>query len=221
MSGQPSPLRRGLAILLWAAPLALALSIPNLGPVAAVLLVIGVVIFRRDARQAALPLWRWSPAASLAFGAVAGAALHLFVSSLFEPFLARQLGGGPDLSAFAAVEGNVAAYMQLLAIGILFGGLAEELVFRGYAVGWGSALFGARWALPLAIASGAAFGVAHSYQGPAGMITTGVIGLTYGIVYLLAGRRLAPAIAAHITLNVLGITELYLGRPLIAPLIGP
>lgn len=216
---QPSSGRRAFLILLWAAPLALALSIPNLGPIGALALVVVTLIFRRDVRLASLPMWWRGPFSSIALGVGAGAAMHIFVSVLMDPLLTRAFGAPPDLHSFDAVRGDVSAYIRLLALGVLFGGVAEELVFRGYAIGWGMSLFGGRWGFPIAALSAIAFGLAHSYQGATGMASTGLIGLMYGWVYLFAGRKLAPAMLSHMTLDVLGITELYIGHPLMAPIV--
>lgn len=52
----------------------------------------------------------------------------------------------------------------------------------------------ARWAA--IVASGALFGLAHAYQGPAGIAGTGILGLFQGWVYLRFGR-IWPLIIAH------------------------
>lgn len=63
----------------------------------------------------------------------------------------------------------------------------------------------------LALASATALGIAHSHQGLTGMLTTGLNGLLFGVVYIYAGRHLLPAMICHAAGNVYGITLLYLG----------
>lgn len=144
-------------------------------------------------------------------GIGAGAAFWAFSHFLMDPALERMFGE-IDLSNFANVEGNLANYLVLLAIGLIFGGVIEELVFRGLVIGWGTALFGERAAVPLLLLSSAVFGLAHLYQDWGGVISTGLTGLAFGSIYLAAGRKLLPAMLAHMTLDAIGITMLYLGN---------
>ena len=81
----------------------------------------------------------------------------------------------------------------------------------GFVIGWGTQLFGDKSGLLLAFLSAAAFGAAHLYQGIAGVLSTGLTGLIFGILYLLTGRKLLPVVLAHMTVNFIGITQIYLG----------
>ncbi len=220
MTMKSSRIRRPATLLLWAAPLILALAIPGVGVLCSLAIVLAALVFHRDARSAALPLWKRGPVTSLLLGLAVGVVTHFAMSTLIEPALQNVFNQPVDLSNFDAVEGNLTNYLVLLAVGLLFGGIAEELVFRGYIVGWGTRLFGSRAGPLLAIASAVVFGLAHLYQGLPGVVATGLVGLVFGITYLASGRRLAPAIFTHMTINLLGITELYLGHPFVSPLFG-
>lgn len=169
-----------------------------------------ILIFVKSAREPTLAsIYRGVPV-SVAIGVAAGAAMHFALSPLFDAIALQITGTSSDLSSLAAVHGNLVNYLVLLAIGLLFGGVLEELVGRGFLIGWGSAVFGARWAIVLMIVSAVGFGLAHLWQGAGGMITTGLSGLFYGFVYLLCGRKLLPAVMTHATSNFLGITAIYL-----------
>lgn len=79
----------------------------------------------------------------------------------------------------------------------------EELAYRGYAL---VALGGALGPVGAAVATSISFGFAHAYQGPLGIVRTGLTGLVLAGVTLLSGS-LWPAIGAHALLNlVLGLT---------------
>lgn len=79
----------------------------------------------------------------------------------------------------------------------------EELAYRGYAL---AALLTPLGAAGAALTTSVAFGVAHAYQGPLGIVRTGPTGLVLAGVTLASGS-LWPAIAAHALLNlVLGLT---------------
>lgn len=212
--------RRAATWLLWAAPLLLPLCLPGFGALVSLLVVVLALSFHKDARRATLRWWGDSKARTVLLGIGAGIAIHFTMSILLEPVIQAALDQEVDLSIFETVRGDLANYLVLLAIGILFGGVAEELIFRGFTIGWGARLFGKAWAPALAVLSAVLFGLAHLYQGPAGMVSTGLVGLFFGIVYLSAGRRLIPCMLAHMTVNILGITELYIGQPFVSPLLG-
>jgi membrane protease YdiL (CAAX protease family) len=203
---------RALDVALWAAPLLLCLAIAGIGALFALAVVIVALVARREARAGALPLWWRGALGSLALGVGVGVAIYAAMGAFIQAALELVFGGEPDLSVWDAVRGNLSAYLQMMALGLIFGGIAEELIFRGFVIGWGARMFGAAWALPLAALSAAVFGLSHLYQGWAGAASTGLIGLMIGVLYVACGRKLAPAILAHMTVNAFGITELYVGH---------
>lgn len=79
----------------------------------------------------------------------------------------------------------------------------EELAYRGYAL---VALGGSLGSVGAALATSISFGFAHAYQGPLGIVRTGLTGLVLAAITLASGS-LWPAIGAHALLNlVLGLT---------------
>ena len=66
------------------------------------------------------------------------------------------------------------------------------------------------WGIAL-IGSAAIFGIIHFYQGPLGIIRTGVAGLLFGIVYLIVGRRnLWILIIAHALIDTVSFVFMFL-----------
>ena len=55
------------------------------------------------------------------------------------------------------------------------------------------------------------FGLAHSYQGAAGILKTGAIGLVFGLAYLAVGRNLWPLILAHGLIDTIDFITHFLG----------
>jgi membrane protease YdiL (CAAX protease family) len=53
--------------------------------------------------------------------------------------------------------------------------------------------------------------MAHAYQGLAGVLITGVIGLVLGVVFLLGRRNLVAGIVLHGLLDTISLTLLFLG----------
>ncbi len=78
-------------------------------------------------------------------------------------------------------------------------GIVEEIVYRGFVL-WYLVQVMPLW-LAIAVSS-VAFGLAHSYQGAKGAVRTGLVGLAFGIFYVVTGSIWLP-IVAHALLDVL------------------
>ena len=178
--------------------------------VAAILIALHVLIDRTAMRATIAAYWH-GLFSSILLGAFFGLALSFTMFAIMDPFIADITGKPIDLSQFKVVEGNVEAFIQLLIIGLVIGGIIEEIVYRGYLVGWAHQLLPAIPPVILVSLSAVIFGFAHTYQGISGAISTGMIGFAIGILYILVGRKLLVAVAAHSTVNVVGVTGIYLG----------
>ena len=199
---------RGFLLLLV---IGLPVAYGDLGLIAAFAIVILHILFDRQSRAKTLAA-RWiGVAPSILLGAAFGFVLSFVMLLYVEPWITTFTGESVDLSAFEAVEGNFSAYIQLLLVGLIVGGIFEELVFRGYVIGWGANVFPFLPAVLLAAISASVFGFAHFYQGITGMISTGVFGFCFGLLYIAAGRKLLVPVAAHMAVNIVGITAIYLG----------
>jgi uncharacterized protein len=196
-------------ILLWLAVFVPATVIPN-GMLLSIPIALLIWFFVRSSRAPTFSAIFRSVPASLAIGVLAGAAMHFALNPLFSNLAQQLTGSESDLSSIANVHGNLGNYLALLALGVIFGGLIEEVICRGYLVGWGVSTFGKAWAIPLLLITSLGFGLAHAWQGMAGVITTGLSGLCYGAVYLLCERKLVPAITMHASSNAIAITSIYL-----------
>ena len=81
----------------------------------------------------------------------------------------------------------------------LSAGFGEETAYRGYAI---SALVVATGSATLALTlTSATFGVLHAYQGPIGVVRTGVVGLIMGAAFLYTGS-LWPLMIAHALIDL-------------------
>jgi membrane protease YdiL (CAAX protease family) len=99
------------------------------------------------------------------------------------PLLRQWLGYWPDLTAFNDIVGNAALLAVYLAL---------------------------NWLLALVVVN-VAFGFAHLYQGPSGVIQATVGGVLLGVLYLVTGRNLLAPILAHGIGNSIDFTVMYLG----------
>lgn len=141
-------------------------------------------------------------------GSVVGAA----VTALGLAFLAMQWRQitqlGPE--GLAALRAQVADVQELMPrteteqrafrLLALTAGICEELLFRGYLIAYASA-FLPIW--PASLLVGVAFGLAHAYQGPVGIVKTGVIGILAGCLYVGTGSLLWPMVL-HTAIDLQG-----------------
>lgn len=84
----------------------------------------------------------------------------------------------------------------------LTAGVTEELVYRGLFVLHLHALVPSWRPGVLVVLSAVAFGLAHRYQGPFGVVSSGVLGLAFGIVTIVVGNVLL-VVALHTLWDVM------------------
>jgi len=162
---------------------------------------IAIVAFETRAPVRALGLGR--PASivrTIALGVLAGFVMLFFSKLLLTPIAEAITGIPRDLSAFEDVRGDLAVYLGLMPRIWLGAAICEEIVFRAFLIGRLEAAFGgaSRIATALAVVlSSALFGLAHTYQGPTGVLVTGTLGLIFACVYAYGGRNLWLNIVVH------------------------
>ena len=139
-----------------------------------------------------------------------GFALASAVVLTIAMFLVNQAGMARKNPDFAAKVREAAASLSFITpstpaelrrftfLGIT-AGIVEELICRGYLV-WYFASFAPLW-LAIVIAS-IVFGIGHLYQGVAGIIKTGTVGLFFGFLYWLSGSIWVPMFI-HAAVDVL------------------
>ena len=150
---------------------------------------------------------------TIALGVGLGFVLQIAATFGLEPILQFFTGEEPDLSRFDAFKGNVGQLALYLTITWTTAGVGEEIIWRGWAMTGIAKLLGegkAAWVVGLLVTS-ILFGFLHLYQGPAGMLSTGLVGLSFGIVFLATGRNLWIPILCHGIMNSISFVMLFLG----------
>lgn len=144
--------------------------------------------------------------------AAAGVALIQATSFLLEPLVDKVFGGTRDLSRFSGVAASPVEMLKLMALSWTFAAFGEELAFRILLMrGIAFALGDTRLAFGVAlVAQAIVFGLVHAYQGPAGIVGTGINALIFGGLTLAARGSIWPAAIAHGSNNSIGIVALYL-----------
>jgi membrane protease YdiL (CAAX protease family) len=119
-----------------------------------------------------------------------------------------------DLSRFDFLTGSLPNLIIQLVIVWITAAFLEEFLFRGYLMNRLIDLQGKETKIALVIAlvgQAVIFGLVHSQQGPGGMFKVGVIGLAFGLSYLIVGRNLWPLILAHGLIDSLDMVTHYFG----------
>lgn len=111
------------------------------------------------------------------------------------------------------ISGNIIAYLFWMVF-VVWGsaGVGEELIARGFLMNRLEAFF-TKSPSPMTLAvviQAILFGLAHSYQGPIGIILSGSVGLLFGCAYYRFGRNLLILIVAHGLVDTLAITAIYM-----------
>ncbi len=114
-------------------------------------------------------------------------------------YWSEKAGFRRDLSKFKDVQGN----LELTVLGVFYAfigaGFYEEFMFRGFLMQGLAMLSGAShgaW-IGACVLQGVLFGVVHAYQNPLGIAITGTLGVLMGLLVLVSGRNLWPAIIGH------------------------
>ena len=199
-----------LAAIACLLPLVPVIMQPGMGVLASIAVVALALMFFKGSRQPTLALVWKSKVTSVGLGILVGGAMAWSIANFVRPLVEGWLGKGVDIGGLDQVAGHpfVFAITLILALG---SAIVEEVIFRGYIVGWGAQIFGKGFAPFLMVLSAAVFGYAHMEYGPSGAVVTGFAGLVLGTLYLACGRRVLPSIAAHMTFNMIGSVALYLG----------
>ena len=136
-------------------------------------------------------------------GNLAGWLAAAFTTAIFAAFALR----------LPSVRENLfrPSFLKLLAIALaIAAGILEEVMFRRWTMNWLMAQ--GHGAVVQVLGAGLLFGAIHGVWGLMGKsfraaigatVATGFLGMMLGIVFLLAGRSLAPCIVAHFAINLL------------------
>jgi uncharacterized protein len=152
-----------------------------------------------------LAIWRLGAFPPAAFGLASPIhsddmtiALAAFLVSVVVSSLVLRHKGDRQLTRLLKMAGPLlpvsTAERRLFAAVAIGAGIAEELAFRGFLLFY-CATFLPGLGTPVAVlASSAAFGLGHLYQGVRGVALTAAIGLFMAAIYVLSGSLLVPVV---------------------------
>src|SRR5262245_4844585 len=144
---------------------------------------------------------------------VIGLAYNALDIGVLIPFL-EQLTGEPLVAPrLDSLEGNVEALLAGLVLIWLLAAFGEEMAYRGYLLNRLADVLGRSapsWAFNVLLVS-VAFGLAHSSQGPTGILDNIIAGLLFAGLYLASGRNLWLPILVHGVIDTSSMVLLYFG----------
>lgn len=202
---EPNPRRAaaliGLTFLFgFGVPLLVPGETGSLIALAALLGLVGWTARRKKTGLSEIGLQRpKSWARTLFFGIAWALFIFLAFRMFLEPALELLIGTGRDLSRFDYLKGNAGALANTLIMLWISAALIEEILFRGFLITLVAEVFRntkTGWVTGV-IVSAVIFGLVHAYQGPGGIVLTGLAGILFGLIFLVHGRNLWVAVLAH------------------------
>jgi hypothetical protein len=186
--------------------------LPDLG-VALSLIVIALATWLRPGgleQLGFLPVENWGSLLALSF--IVGCGVSLGALTLLEPLTESLTGKPHDLTLIEPIRGNRGAALRLIILVWLLVAPIEEVLFRGFLMNEIAALLGTdTFALVINLLfTSTLFGLAHSYQGPSGVLSTGVVGIVLGIIYLWADLNIWAVIFTHALIDTCSLLIIYL-----------
>jgi membrane protease YdiL (CAAX protease family) len=150
---------------------------------------------------------------SITKGIMYAIGIFILFDIVLQPFF-ELIFGEIDLQNFEDLKGNLINYVLFIVFMWIVAGFGEEFLFRGYILKRLSVIFGDTnnaWWLAILISS-IIFGLAHFYQGVTGVLTTGLIGFIFGIIFFKNKQNLTVAMFTHGFYDMIGITLIYLNE---------
>jgi len=142
---------------------------------------------------------------------LAAGIMAVIANVLVQPLVDRLVSRPVNNSRFADLPGHLTVLLGWLSAVWTVVAFGEEMVFRGYLMNRIADLAGrsrAGWAAAL-LGSSLIFGLAHGYQGLAGIVGTSEVGLLLGTLYLIFRRNLWVNIACHGFFDSISLVALY------------
>ena len=139
--------------------------------------------------------------------------IFIVIDICVQPFVEIYFGS-IDLSALDGIRGSFINYVFFILIMWVFAAFGEEFLYRGFFMKRLAVILGntnKAWLIS-AIAISVLFGIAHYYQGFSGMITTGLIGFCFSLIFYRNRNNLTLAILTHGFYDMIGITLIYLNQ---------
>jgi membrane protease YdiL (CAAX protease family) len=148
---------------------------------------------------------------TIIWGLGLGIILSALSTFIIEP-AAEKLGNQPvDLDQFKRIRGKWKWFLFLVIVGGIVAPVLEETIFRGFLLSELAKLIGKSGPLITIslVISSVVFGLAHWYQGKSGVISTTILGMLLGDIFIWSGYNLWMPILTHSIINIAGLTLIF------------
>jgi membrane protease YdiL (CAAX protease family) len=141
-----------------------------------------------------------------------GAILALASTMVIEPLTDKLTGETHDHSLFDGIRGDFGVLLKWLLVVWVLVAFLEEIIFRGFLMNELARLLGTGvWGTIINLTfSSILFGMAHWYQGKSGALSTGLVGLLIGLIFVGGGYNLWLPILIHGFIDTFGLVLVYL-----------
>jgi hypothetical protein len=150
---------------------------------------------------------------TIGLGLALGVAIQLLAVVLVEPLSEKLTRSKSDTSFLDGVKGNWPTTLLYIILVWLLVAFVEEGVYRGFLmteIGWLLG-FGRLPLLFNVVFTSLVFGLSHGYQGRAGMLSTGFVGLLLGLIFIHSGLNLWLPVFVHGFIDTTGIVLIAVG----------
>ena len=142
-----------------------------------------------------------------------GIGIQLLSVVFIEPLSERITRSRHDHSVVDAVKGSWAVLVQWLLIVWLTVAVLEEGIYRGFLMTEFREIAGDRTGAVIAnvLITSTVFGLSHGYQNRSGILSTGIIGVLLGLIFVWSEYNLWLPILTHGFIDTVGIGMIALG----------
>jgi membrane protease YdiL (CAAX protease family) len=150
---------------------------------------------------------------SVWIGIVAAVLLFLFLNYVLFPLIGKMVVlPKPNLTDFNSVRHHFYNYLFILIMGLLVGGVYEELVFHGFIFTRLERIIGGKYGTLISfLCANIVFGLYHVQLGAAGVLNAFFCGCAYQALMLRFNRNIWYAIFFHAFFDAIGLSLIYLG----------
>ena len=150
---------------------------------------------------------------TLLIGLLLASIISILSFTLIEPFVEKITNQPHNLNAIEHIRNNWKSTLIFILIGWGMGGFIEEIIFRGFLMTALKTLLGtSNLSLSLnIIITSIIFGIAHWYQGKSGAVSTGIISIFLGIIFIYNQFNLWLPILVHGFIDTISILVISMG----------
>ncbi|MDX5347560.1 MAG: CPBP family intramembrane metalloprotease [Hymenobacteraceae bacterium] len=129
------------------------------------------------------------------------------------PWIIEITNTRPDISHLMGIRGSLPDFIVILLMVWLTAAFLEEVIFRGFFINAFDHLFDNNFPIVSiwisVLLNAILFGLIHFYQGPSGILITGIVGLFSGLIYVASGRNLWTVILIHGLIDTFSLYQVY------------